>query len=335
MLKKKRVPIVFEDDAVIVCEKPAGMPVQSDHTRDMDVLTILKHHIFEEQNSEEEPYLAVVHRLDRPVGGLMVLAKTKEAAANLSEQIQNFEFEKNYQAVVCGNLREDFGTFEDYLLKNGKTNKTEVVKAGTPGARKAELDYELIDCIETKEGVLTWILVILHTGRHHQIRVQFASRGLGLYGDTKYNPKFQKTKKKYTEIGLYSTRISFNHPVTGERMTFKIEPSGEAFEKLDFRVSRISNALSKTPSFFCWIGMIIVCTGAILGGNTSPLSSPCTMMIAPMIRVDIPHEVSYTGESLFSLFVYSIPKAFANPLPKLWLVPDCNALQSCINASIV
>ena len=207
MLKKKRVPIVFEDDAVIVCEKPAGMPVQSDHTRDMDVLTILKHHIFEEQNSEEEPYLAVVHRLDRPVGGLMVLAKTKEAAANLSEQIQNFEFEKNYQAVVCGNLREDFGTFEDYLLKNGKTNKTEVV--------------------------LTWILVILHTGRHHQIRVQFASRGLGLYGDTKYNPKFQKTKKKYTEIGLYSTRISFNHPVTGERMTFKIEPSGEAFEKMD------------------------------------------------------------------------------------------------------
>ena len=154
MVKKKRVPIVFEDDAVIVCEKPAGMPVQSDHTRDMDVLTILKHHIFEEQNSEEEPYLAVVHRLDRPVGGLMVLAKTKEAAANLSEQIQNFEFEKNYQAVVCGNLREDFGTFEDYLLKNGKTNKTEVVKAGTPGARKAELDYELIDCIETKEGVL-------------------------------------------------------------------------------------------------------------------------------------------------------------------------------------
>ena len=151
MVKKKRVPIVFEDDAVIVCEKPAGMPVQSDHTRDMDVLTILKHHIFEEQNSEEEPYLAVVHRLDRPVGGLMVLAKTKEAAANLSEQIQNFEFEKNYQAVVCGNLREDFGTFEDYLLKNGKTNKTEVVKAGTPGARKAELDYELIDLRQKKE----------------------------------------------------------------------------------------------------------------------------------------------------------------------------------------
>ena len=127
MVKKKRVPIIFEDDAIIVCEKPAGMPVQSDHTRDLDVLTTLKHHIFEEQAGEEEPYLTVVHRLDRPVGGLMVLAKTKEAAASLSKQIQEFEFEKNYQAVVCGNLKEDFGTFEDYLLKNGKTNKTEVV----------------------------------------------------------------------------------------------------------------------------------------------------------------------------------------------------------------
>ena len=151
MVKKKRVPIIFEDDAIIVCEKPAGMPVQSDHTRDLDVLTTLKHHIFEEQAGEEEPYLTVVHRLDRPVGGLMVLAKTKEAAASLSKQIQEFEFEKNYQAVVCGNLKEDFGTFEDYLLKNGKTNKTEVVKAGTPDAKKAELDYELIDCIETKK----------------------------------------------------------------------------------------------------------------------------------------------------------------------------------------
>ena len=158
MVKKKRVPIIFEDDAIIVCEKPAGMPVQSDHTRDLDVLTTLKHHIFEEQAGEEEPYLTVVHRLDRPVGGLMVLAKTKEAAASLSKQIQEFEFEKNYQAVVCGNLKEDFGTFEDYLLKNGKTNKTEVVKAGTPDAKKAELDYELIDCIETKEGIQAVII---------------------------------------------------------------------------------------------------------------------------------------------------------------------------------
>ena len=229
MVKKKRVPIVFEDDAVIVCEKPAGMPVQSDHTRDMDVLTILKHHIFEEQNSEEEPYLAVVHRLDRPVGGLMVLAKTKEAAANLSEQIQNFEFEKNYQAVVCGNLREDFGTFEDYLLKNGKTNKTEVVKAGTPGARKAELDYELIDCIETKEGVLTWILVILHTGRHHQIRVQMAHAGMPLAGDRKYGAGTNVTIGAGS-LALCAASLTFLHPVTGKVMKFVTKPEGAEFK---------------------------------------------------------------------------------------------------------
>ena len=257
MVKKKRVPIIFEDDAIIVCEKPAGMPVQSDHTRDLDVLTTLKHHIFEEQAGEEEPYLTVVHRLDRPVGGLMVLAKTKEAAASLSKQIQEFEFEKNYQAVVCGNLKEDIGTFEDYLLKNGKTNKTEVVKAGTPDAKKAELDYELIDCIETKEGILTWVLVILHTGRHHQIRVQMAGHGLPLWGDNRYHPQSGGTdlaadmnqKMACTErgsgpaageqtnsgwmdrkqIALAAWKLTFTHPETGKTMTFSHLPEHEIF----------------------------------------------------------------------------------------------------------
>lgn len=233
MMRKKNIPILYEDESMIVCEKPAGMPVQSDNTRDMDVETCLKHMIYEKQEGEGEPYLTAVHRLDRPVGGLMVFAKTKEAAAELSKQIQEHEFEKCYQAVVCGSPREEFGTFEDYLLRDGKTNTTKVVKAGTPGAKRAELDYELIDQIETKEGVMSWVLVILQTGRHHQIRVQFASRNLGLYGDTKYNTRYQKTKKKYMQLGLYSTRLAFFHPVTGEEMVFKTEPKGEAFEMMD------------------------------------------------------------------------------------------------------
>lgn len=233
MSRKMKIPVVYQDDQILVCEKPAGVPVQSDHSRDMDVQTALKLQLFKQQETEDEPYLTAVHRLDRPVGGLMVFARTKEAAAELSKQIQENEFEKYYQAVVCGSPRTESDTLEDYLLKDGKTNTTKVVPEGTEGAKYAVLEYELIDQIETKEGIFSWLLVILHTGRHHQIRVQFASRKMPLYGDTKYNPLYQNTKKKYMQLGLYSTRLAFRHPVTGEKLVFKTEPRGEAFEMMD------------------------------------------------------------------------------------------------------
>jgi 23S rRNA pseudouridine1911/1915/1917 synthase len=233
MKNYKKVPVVYEDEQIIVCEKPAGMPVQSDHTRDIDMQTYLKGHIFEKQETDQEPYLTAVHRLDRPVGGLMVFARTREAAAELSRQIQNDEFEKYHQAVVCGSPDSDSGVFEDYLLKDGKTNTTKVVSKDTKGAKQAVLEYELIDQIESGEGILSWMLIILRTGRHHQIRVQFAERNMPLYGDTKYNPRYRKQKGKYIQLGLYSTRLAFTHPFTGERMVFKTEPRGEAFEMMD------------------------------------------------------------------------------------------------------
>lgn len=232
-MKIKNVPILYEDDAIIVCEKPIGMPTQNDHSRDMDVETSLKHYLYEKQDGDEEPYLAVVHRLDRPVGGLMVLAKTKEAAAHLSDQIQKHTFDKYYQAIVCGRLPVECGAMEDYILRDGKTNTSTIVKAGTKGAKKAELEFELIDEIETQHGVLSWVLILLGTGRHHQIRVQFAARGFGLYGDTKYNKLYQNKKKKYMELGLYSTRLEFIHPVTGEEVVFNVDPQGEAFDQMD------------------------------------------------------------------------------------------------------
>lgn len=234
--RRRRIRVLYEDESILVCIKPAGMPVQSDRSRDPDMLTLLRDRIFMETGAEKEPYLAAVHRLDRPVGGLMVFARTKEAAAALSEQIQKFEFEKDYQAVVCGEPEEPEGVMEDELLADPVTNMTKVVSPGTPGARHALLEYEVIDVVETEEGLLSWVLVILHTGRHHQIRAQFAHRGLPLYGDARYNPAFAGKKgsgKCFAGVGLYATRLAFCHPVTGEKMVYKTEPEGKAFDLLD------------------------------------------------------------------------------------------------------
>ena len=228
-----KIDILYEDADILVCVKPYGMPVQGDKSRDTDLLTYLKNHIFEREKMEEEPYLAMVHRLDRPVGGVMVFAKNRSAAANLSDQVQDGTMIKFYQAVLTGELPDDYGTLTDYLLKDGKTNTTKVVDKGVKGAKKAVLDYEVLDVMETDDGILTYVLIQLVTGRHHQIRVQMASRNAGIYGDTKYNPKFMKVKKKYQQMALYSTRIEFEHPTSGEHLVFKQEPEGDAFDVIE------------------------------------------------------------------------------------------------------
>jgi 23S rRNA pseudouridine1911/1915/1917 synthase len=229
----KKIPVLYEDNTLIVCVKPQGMPSQADKTNAEDVLNYFKSYLYDRDELDEEPYLAMIHRLDRPVGGIMVLAKTQEAAANLSDQVQDGNMVKYYQAILTGELSDEFGTLEDYLLKDSKTNTTKVVPKGTKGAKKAVLDYEVLDVFETDEGILSYVLIQLVTGRHHQIRVQMANQGAGIWGDTKYNPAFQKTKKKYQQIGLYATRLEFTHPVTGEHMVFKQEPEGDAFDVIE------------------------------------------------------------------------------------------------------
>ena len=228
-----KVEILYEDEDIIVCVKPYGMPSQSDKTRDTDVLSYLKNHIFEEEERDEEPYLAMVHRLDRPVGGIMVFAKNQKAAANLSDQVQDGTMVKFYQAVLTGELPEECGELEAYLLKDSRSNTSKVVKKGTKGAKCARLRYEVLDIFETDRGILSYVLIELLTGRHHQIRVQMAEQGAGIYGDTKYNPLFTSTKQRYQQIALFATRLEFEHPVSGEAMVFKCEPQGDAFDVIE------------------------------------------------------------------------------------------------------
>ena len=230
-----KLEILYEDAYLIACVKPYGVLSQGDKGNDEDMITKVKHYLYDQDTSEqaEEPYVAAIHRLDRPVGGVMVFAKTPDMAAKLSDMQQDGEITKYYQAVITGELPDFEGEMVDYLLRDGKTNTAKVVKKGEKGAKRAELFYDVLDVMDTDDGTLSYVLIELGTGRHHQIRVQFASRGCGIWGDTKYNPKFAKTKRKYKQIGLFSSRMEFTHPVTGEEIVIKKEPEGEAFEVLD------------------------------------------------------------------------------------------------------
>lgn len=228
-----KLNILYEDDYIIACVKPSGIPAQGDKSNDKDMLTLLKEYLFEKSKDDSEPYLAVIHRLDRPVGGVMIFAKTREAAAGLSDQLQEGKITKYYQAILTGELPEDSGQLVDYLVRDGKTNMSRICKKNDKGAKKAVLNYEVLDVFETDQGVLSYVLIELVTGRHHQIRAQMAGKGCGIWGDTKYNPAFSKVKRRYMQIGLYSSRIELDHPVTGEHMIFKHEPEGEAFDVIE------------------------------------------------------------------------------------------------------
>ena len=182
--------ILYEDDQILVCHKPAGVPVQTKKIGTQDMESILKNYLFIHSShhaGHKPPYLAVIHRLDQPVSGILVFARTPAAAKNLNQQLQNDQFEKYYQAVVCGVL-PDSGTLTDYLVKDGRTNTSRTCSKNTPGAKKAVLSYEILETSEVTG--LSVVQIHLGTGRHHQIRVQMAGAGAPLWGDNKYNPEF-------------------------------------------------------------------------------------------------------------------------------------------------
>ena len=206
------INVIYEDNHLLVIEKPVNIPMQADSSRDKDLLNMVKDYIKVKYNKPGEAYVGLVHRLDRPVGGICVFAKTSKAASRLSKQISEHSFKKEYYAVVSDNGLKDAGTFEDKLLKNTKTNMVTV----DPKGKKALLDYEVIK----RKNNLALVHVFLHTGRSHQIRVRFSSRNHALYGDQRYN----KTAKVGEQIALWSYSIRFTHPTTKEELCFKLEP---------------------------------------------------------------------------------------------------------------
>ncbi len=205
--------ILYEDNHIIVVEKPVNIPSQGDKTGDEDMLTIIKKYIKEKYNKPGDVYLGLVHRLDRPTGGVMVFAKTSKAASRLSEQVREKDVHKKYLCIVDGKLERSKDIWKDYLLKNEKNNISKVVKPNTRNAKEAILDYEVIKYDEQIN--LSVVKVNLHTGRHHQIRVQFASRGHSLSSDQKYG-----TRGRGKGLALWAYSLSFIHPTKKERMEF-------------------------------------------------------------------------------------------------------------------
>jgi len=215
---KNNLEILYEDNHIIVVVKPNNILSQSDNTNDIDMLTIIKNYIKEKYKKIGNVYLGLVHRLDRPVSGVMVFAKTSKAASRLSDQVRTHTLKKNYMAIVYDNgTLKDKDTFIDYLYKDSDNNSRVVDKNK---GKYSELSYEVL--MRDKNVNLTLVDISLKTGRHHQIRVQFASRNHALYGDQRYGIQDKK------QIALHAYRLEFVHPTTKEKMIFISKPKKES-----------------------------------------------------------------------------------------------------------
>lgn len=214
--------ILYEDKWLLAAVKPQGMPTQPDKTGDADLLSALE--------AETGQPLGLLHRLDRPVGGVMLFAKEKAAEGFLAKEMQAGRLEKTYLTVLCGKLPAESGTLTDYLLKNGRTNLSAVVPAALKRAKKAVLHYTCLGERETPEGILTLAAIRLETGRHHQIRVQMAHAGCPVWGDRKYGQKYgQRVQGGQTCIALWSYHLEGRHPAKKARFSFAALPQEAPF----------------------------------------------------------------------------------------------------------
>ena len=215
--------IVYEDNQIIVAVKPPNMLSQADKTGDTDILTHLKQYIKVKYNKPGNVYLGLVHRLDRPVGGLMVFARTSKAAARLSQQMQQHKMGREYLCVVTGEVKDSF-TLVDYLVKDERANKVTVCAADVRGSQEAVLHGT---CLTRRDG-LALCAIKLETGRNHQIRVQMAHSGAPLWGDNRYGNGIPGQ-----QIALWGYKLTVEHPTTHEIMTFYHTPRGSIWTKFE------------------------------------------------------------------------------------------------------
>ena len=282
--------ILYEDEAVLVVWKPVGMESQSGRGFDADMVSEIRRYLSTKKPVDNhnlstkavEPYVGVIHRLDKPVSGVMVYAKTKNAAAVLSKQVAEGKIHKKYLAVLCGKPVDNVEKYVDYLLKDERENTSRIVDMGIKGGKRAELICRAIESKTVEPyGELTLAEMELLTGRHHQIRVQMSGHGLPLWGDRRYNPAFQQgdqaakaadsadtadrpaggfgrrralssrrsaaragtdgvtacggassaRRPLRADVALAAYELTFTHPVTGETMTFRQNPSGGIFRQ--------------------------------------------------------------------------------------------------------
>ena len=212
----KDIPIIYEDNHILVVVKPPNLIMQEDTTNDRSLLTILKEYLKVTYNKPGNVFLALVQRLDRPVGGVCIFAKTSKAAARLSNDIRLHKIEKTYHAVICGQTKPE-ATLVDYLIKDNKTNTSSVTDSAK--GKQSSLSYQRLDYQEQ----LSLVKINLETGRSHQIRVQFSSRKLPLWGDQRYN----KNALPKQQIALWATQLTIIHPITKERLTFNSHPPNQ------------------------------------------------------------------------------------------------------------
>lgn len=213
------VPILYEDNHLLVVTKPHNMPTQEDQSRDNDLLRTLKLYIKETYNKPGNVYLGLVHRLDRPAGGVMVFAKTSKAASRLANSMRLQHIHRYYLAVVHGQPPQNKDKLVHYLTKDNATNTVTAVAQYTPGAKQAMLTYEVLDRNMTHG--LCLVKVQLHTGRPHQIRVQFKEIGCPLYGDQKYGAQVNEPGQ---QMALWAAQLSLPHPTTKETLSFSAMP---------------------------------------------------------------------------------------------------------------